>query len=92
MVDIQRRIDRLTNECEALKKQIRELKNVIDDPFDGSEDELKLLITNFQRDQEKKKHELQDVSHFSLVSLFIVLHSARNEEIDVRTSIKKTSR
>jgi hypothetical protein len=55
-------LDRLNNECEALKKQIRELKAVINEPFDGSENELKLLITNFQRDQDKKKRELQDVS------------------------------
>ncbi len=34
---------------------------MIDEPFQGSEDELKLLITNFQRDQDKKKRELQDV-------------------------------
>jgi hypothetical protein len=51
----------LTNECEALKKQIRELNAVIDEPFQGSENELKLLITNFQRDQDKKKRELEDV-------------------------------
>jgi hypothetical protein len=38
------------------------LTAVIDDPFDGSEDELKLLISNFQRDQDKKKRELQDVN------------------------------
>lgn len=54
-------LDRLTNECEALKKQIRELNAVIEEPFQGSEDELKLLITNFQRDQDQKKRELQDV-------------------------------
>ncbi|CAF1326608.1 unnamed protein product [Adineta steineri] len=61
MIDFQRRVDRLTNECEALKKQIRELNAVIDEPFQGSEDELKLLISNFQRDQDKKKRELQDL-------------------------------
>ena len=53
--------DRLTNECEALKKQIRDLKSVIDEPFQGSEEELKLSISNFQRDQDQKKRELQDV-------------------------------
>ncbi|CAF1210103.1 unnamed protein product [Rotaria sordida] len=61
MVDFQRRMDRLTNECEALKKKIREFNTIIDEPFQGSEDELKLLISNFQRDQDKKKRELQDL-------------------------------
>ncbi|CAF4515895.1 unnamed protein product [Rotaria sp. Silwood2] len=61
MVDFQRRMDRLTNECEALKKKIRDLNAVIDEPFQGSEDELKLLISNFQRDQDKKKRELHDL-------------------------------
>jgi len=67
MIEFQRRIDRLTNECEALKKQIRELNEVINEPFQGSEDELKLLIMNFQRDQDKKKRELQDVRIFNLL-------------------------
>ncbi|CAF4681456.1 unnamed protein product, partial [Rotaria sp. Silwood2] len=61
MVDFQRRMDRLTNECEALKKKIRDLNAVIDEPFQGSEDELKLLISNFQRDQDKKKRQLHDL-------------------------------
>ncbi|CAF2066691.1 unnamed protein product [Rotaria magnacalcarata] len=61
MVDFQRRMDRLTNECEALKKKIRDLTATIEEPFEGSEDELKLLITNFQRDQDKKKRETQDL-------------------------------
>ncbi|CAF3607338.1 unnamed protein product [Rotaria sp. Silwood1] len=61
MVDFQRDMDRLTNGCEVLKKKIRELNAIIDEPFQGSEDELKLLITNFQRDQDKKKRELQDL-------------------------------
>ncbi|CAF4133345.1 unnamed protein product [Rotaria magnacalcarata] len=52
---------RLTNECEALKKKIRDLTATIEEPFEGSEDELKLLITNFQRDQDKKKRETQDL-------------------------------
>jgi hypothetical protein len=38
---------------------------MIEEPFQGSEDELKLLITNFQRDQDKKKRELQDVRAFA---------------------------
>ena len=59
--------DRLTNECEGLKKQIRELTANIDEPFQGSADELKLLISNFQRDQDKKKRELQDVRIFSVI-------------------------
>ena len=54
-------VDRLTNECDALKKQIQELSALLDEPFQGPEDELKLLISNFQRDQDKKKRELQDV-------------------------------
>ncbi|CAF5213929.1 unnamed protein product, partial [Rotaria magnacalcarata] len=41
MVDFQRRMDRLTNECEALKKKIRDLTATIEEPFEGSEDELK---------------------------------------------------
>lgn len=57
-------LDRLTNECEALKKKIRELSAIIEEPFQGSEDEIKLLISNFQRDQDKKKRELQDVRFF----------------------------
>ncbi|CAF3356602.1 unnamed protein product [Rotaria socialis] len=61
MVDFQRRMDRLANECEALKKKIRDLNAIIEEPFEGSEDELKLLITNFQRDQDKKKREIQDL-------------------------------
>jgi hypothetical protein len=69
MIEFQRRIDRLTNECEALKKQIRELNGVINEPFQGSEDELKLLITNFQRDQDKKKRELQDVRIFNFLQI-----------------------
>jgi methyl-accepting chemotaxis protein len=60
-------LDRLTNECEALKKQIRELTANIEEPFQGSKDELKLLISNFQRDQDKKKRELQDVRAFSII-------------------------
>lgn len=62
-------LDRLTNECEALKKQIRELNTVIEEPFQGSEEELKLLISNFQRDQDKKKRELQDVRIFNALSI-----------------------
>lgn len=46
-----------------MKKQIRELKALIDEPFTGSEEELKLVIANFQRDQEKKKHELQELEN-----------------------------
>lgn len=57
-------LDRLTNECEALKKKIRELSAIVEEPFQGSEDEIKLLISNFQRDQDKKKRELQDVRCF----------------------------
>ncbi|UJR09375.1 hypothetical protein I4U23_013619 [Adineta vaga] len=66
MMDFQRRMDRLTNECEALKKQIRDLNTVIDEPFQGSEDELKLVISNFQRDQDKKKRENQDLEQKKL--------------------------
>jgi len=61
MVDFQRRMDRLTNECEALKKQIRDLKNLLDEPFGGSEDELKSLIRNFQDDQDEKKREVENL-------------------------------
>ncbi len=67
----------MTNECEALKKQIRELNTVINEPFQGSENELKLLITNFQRDQDKKKRELEDVwTSF----VFILMHSSPTVE------------
>lgn len=53
-------LDRLTNECEIIKKQIRDLKSNLTEPFQGSEDELELILKNFQRDQEKKKRELQE--------------------------------
>ncbi|CAF1207330.1 unnamed protein product [Rotaria sp. Silwood1] len=53
-------VNRLTNDGEKLKKKIRELNAIIDEIFQGSEDELKLLIANFQRDQDKKKRKLQD--------------------------------
>lgn len=87
----------MTNECEALKKQIRELKNVIDEPFSGSEEELKLVIANFQRDQEKKKHELQEVrpsrrsfhpsvSSFQLENKKSTLERQLKKLVDKRTS------
>ena len=54
-------LDRLTNECEALKERLRELNAVIGELFQGSEEDLKLSISNFQRDQDQKKREVQDV-------------------------------
>ena len=56
-----RLLDRLTNECDGLKRQMAELTAVINEPFDGSIDELKSLISNFQRDQDKKRRELDDL-------------------------------
>ena len=43
---------------------------MIEEPFQGSEDEIKLLIANFQRDQDKKKRELQDVKVFGFSFVF----------------------
>lgn len=57
-------LDRLTNEIDALKKLIGQLTANIEEPFQGSVDELNLLIANFQRNQDKKKREVQDVSSF----------------------------
>lgn len=53
--------DRLSNESEALKKQIRDLKTLIGDSFDGDEEQLDLTIKNFQRDQERKRRDLETV-------------------------------
>ena len=61
------------------------MKNVIDEPFNGSEEELKLLIVNFQRDQEKKKHELQDVRSSlsrSLSSFFFVQFETKKSTLE----------
>ena len=60
-------LDRLTNECDALKKQIRDLKTVLKDSFEGSEDDLNELIINFQQNQENKKNELDMVRLFDVI-------------------------
>lgn len=70
---------------------------MIDEPFTGSEEELKLVIANFQRDQEKKKHELQEVrpsprsfhpsfSSFQLENKKSTLERQLKKLVDKRTS------
>lgn len=54
---------RLTNACEALKKQIRELNVVIDEqPFQESEKKLKwsISISNCQRDHDQDQKSKRD--------------------------------
>jgi hypothetical protein len=79
-------LDRLTNECDGLRKQIRELTAIVDEPFQGSDDDLQLLIDNFRRNQDEKKRELDDVRHSrSHVSHVRLISVGREKEI-VRTT------
>lgn len=63
------------------------MKNLLDEPFDGSEDELKSLIRNFQDDQDEKKREVENVTFF-----FFLNEISRDKFLSFRLAgVKKAS-